>query len=194
MTNKGLELVKMISIYTMLIATALLFTKCDKEDDKASGAELIKEYKLAGKWKIQISPHLGAKQLTTGEHEAMIDDEGDGILRLHYKGFRAKPMPFEMSVDVKMKVTEGSDGTLTLEKIDGGTFDADRPAGAGPIDPSKLPDGVQFPKEALKKGVHSKNAVVSGTYNTTSNTFDLTLEPNVPMPVQVKIRSIKKID
>lgn len=183
-------------VLAMLIALSLL-NGCSKNDE-LTGEELIKKHELAGTYKIEITPKMMGRKVTFGEHEAKFIDEGNGILRLTFSKFNRPPMPFEMSVDVRMRVKQGANDDLILENI-GGDFDANLPEGAGAIDPDKVPPGIELPPEALKKGLHSNGkSTISGKYGLLEDTslgkqFDLELEPNISLPVTVHIRTIKKL-
>lgn len=189
------------SIFTMLLATLFLFTNCSKELEDLNGASIIEQQNLAGKYIIQISPKLmGLAAITTGEHEAELIHEGDGILRLKFSGFREKPMPFQMSVDIRMRAKPGSNGGLLIENI-GGDFDADLPDGVDVIDPNDAPDGIEIPEDALVNGLHSNGqSTITGKYhmiNTPNGkdamNFDWQLQPNVGLPVVVAIQTKRKI-
>lgn len=187
-------------IFIMLLATLFLFTNCSEELDDLNGASIIEQQNIAGKYIVQITPMLmGMAPMTTGEHEAELIHEGNGVLRLKFSGFREKPMPFEMSVDIRMKAKPGSEGGMLIENI-GGDFDADLPKGVDVINPDDAPDGIQIPEEALKSGLHSKGASeITGKYRKmTINgkeamNFDWKLNPNVGLPVVVAIQTKRKI-
>ena len=187
--------------FTVFLALFLSLTGCKDELEDIEGARLIQEYNLAGRYKIQITPKMmGIFAVTSGEHDAEFIDEGDGVLRLKFTGFKKDPMPFEMSVDILMLIKPGAKGGLRVENI-GGDFDADLPEGKSVIDPNDAPDGIEIPKDALTKGIHSNGgSFISGNYkmmdnpdNTQAMNFDLNLEPNVGLPVVIAIRTNRKV-
>lgn len=181
---------------------SLAFIGCSDELEELDGATLIQQHELAGKYKVQITPKMmGLAAITSGEHDAELINEGDGVLRLKYSGFREPPMPFEMSVNVLMRVKPGPNGELILENI-GGDFDADLPEGVSVIDPNDAPPGIEIPEDALANGIHSNGkSSISGVYKmltgkdgTEAMNFEWNLEPNVGLPVVVNIRTNSKIE
>lgn len=191
---------KWMGILLMLMIT-VFFVGCSKNDDVKDSATLIKEYNLAGNYKVEITPKLmGTTAVTTGKHNAELTDEGNGVLRLRYSGFRAAPMPFEMSVDLKMSVKLISNDKLEIVNI-GGDFDADLPKGTGVINPDDMPNGITLPDEALKNGLHSNGkSTISGKYhkisgsNNESMNFEWEVEPNIGLPIIISIVTISKIN
>ena len=103
--------------FTVFLALFLSLTGCKDELEDIEGASLVQEYKLAGKYKIQITPRLmGIIAITSSEHDAEFIDEGDGVLRLKFTGFKKDPMPFEMSVNILMLIKPGPNGGLRGRK------------------------------------------------------------------------------
>ncbi len=177
----------------LLLLCTLGFNSCSEEDETVDSATLIKRYGLVGAYTFSVSPLLGGIAVTTGTINGTITDEGNGVLRLVYSGFQASPMPFAMSVDVQMTLSESSKG-LTVHNVDGkGFFDADPPD-----DPSSVGDVWELPEEALAQGVHSGGAsVISGEYKAATDgnmQFDLVLDPAVNLPVTISIKTIKKLN
>jgi hypothetical protein len=195
-------MIKKISFLVMTLVLGLVFTRCTDELDELDGAALIESYNIPGKYKVQITPlMLGLIPVTTGEHDAELINEGDGVLRLIFSGFNKDPMPFEMSVDILMQITPGANGTLIVENI-GGDFDANLPEGEVTIDPDDIPEGIEIPDDALISGLHSNgDSTISGEYIITDNEdgtqsgyFDWVLVPNVGLPVTVGIKTNNKIE
>ncbi len=196
MKQLNAKLVKGLSVLTLFLAVGFLFTSCSEDKNDI---DFTKKYNLVGEYMLNITPKMGmgdgAKAITNGNHPAKVVEEG-GKLRLKYEGFRQMPMPFAMTVDVPMKVTAEKDGKLIIEADGKGTFDANPPKD-GKFDPSKLPADFPIPLDKLKEmkkngGIHSKVATISGTYDIKTKTFDLVLKPNVPLPVNVYIKSLTK--
>ncbi len=189
------------TLFLVLVFSVILVGCSDTLED-LDGAALIRKHKLVGTYKVQITPKMmGIAAVTTGEHNAEISDEGNGVLRLKFSGFQKKPMPFEMSINMLMRVKPGPNGALRIENM-GGDFDADLPEGETVIDPNDVPEGIEVPEDALVNGLHSNGASsISGDYKMmkdldgkgASMNFDLNLEPNVGLPVVVSIRTNKKI-
>ncbi|MFV0541493.1 MAG: hypothetical protein ACK5MZ_09705 [Aestuariibaculum sp.] len=186
----------------LLLILFLSFTGCSNDLEDVDGAMLIEQYDLAGRYKVQITPKMmGLAAITSGEHDAELINEGDGVLRLKFSGFQREPMPFEMSVDVKMRVKPGPNSELILENI-GGDFDADLPEGTSVINPDDIPGGIEVPEDALANGIHSNGkSSISGVYKMLTNidgteaiNFEWNLEPNVGLPVVVNIRTNSKIE
>lgn len=86
---------------------------CSDSDDE-SGQDLITYYQLVGTYRAQITPtFMGSSPITTGEHTIRIEDLGNGNIRLFFDKFQKNPMPFQMTVDINMKVSKGSDNTTS---------------------------------------------------------------------------------
>lgn len=193
---------KYFNFLVMALVLGLTLIGCTKELDELDGATLIERYNLPGNYKVQITPKmLGVSPVTTGEHDAELINEGDGVLRLKFSGFRRDPMPFEMSVDILMRIEPGANGGLVVENI-GGDFDADAPGGVSIIDPNDIPEGIEVPEEALVGGLHSNGeSVIAGNYmmmdssdGSQSMNFSWELEPNVGLPVTIAIRTNSKTE
>jgi len=175
----------------------MLFS-CSKEDEDTGGSTLIKQYGLTGQYRFQVIPTMmGTIPIATGTVDGAVSDEGNGILRLRFNGFRANPMPFEMSVDASFTISETAKGLL-VQNVEGKSFfDADPPAGGA--DPDKDP-GFEIPEEALKKGLHSNGkSKLTGTIDKNPNgsgamQYDLKLDPAVSLPVVVIIKSVQKLN
>lgn len=177
----------------MLLLGGLMLSSCSKEDDDTSSSTLIKQYGLTGKYRFMIVPTImGTVPVTAGTVDGTITEESNGVLRLRFKGFRASPMPFEMTVDAQFTITESANG-LTVHNVDGkGFFDADPPeGGANPDDDP----GFQIPEESLEKGLHSNgNSKISGVYKNSTKQMELELDPAVQLPVIIKINTVQKLN
>lgn len=182
----------------MLLLSGLIFSSCSKEDDDTRGSTLIKQYGLTGKYRFQVMPTMmGTIPIATGTVDGTVTDDGNGVLRLRFSGFRANPMPFEMSVDAQFTVSETAKG-LMIQSIDGkGFFDADPPVGG--VDPNDDP-GFEIPEEALQQGLHSNGkSKISGVFEKNPNgsgtmQYDLKLDPGIALPVIVIIKSVQKLN
>ncbi|MGO3654850.1 MAG: hypothetical protein ACTJFN_10825 [Sphingobacterium sp.] len=182
----------------MLLGCGLMLSSCSKEGEDIGGSTLIKQYGMTGKYRFQVIPAMmGTIPIATGTVDGTVTDEGNGILRLRFTGFRASPMPFEMSVDSRFSVTETSKG-LMVHNVDGkGYFDANPPADG--FDPDDDP-GFEIPDEALEQGLHSNgNSKISGVFEKNPNgsgtmQYDLKLDPGVALPVVVVIKSVQKLN
>lgn len=193
--------------YAFLILLPSLFflvflAGCSKDKaEKMNSAALIERYDLAGNYKIQITPRMmGTTPVATGIHDAELIDEGNGVLRLYFTGFKTSPMPFVMSVNMRMKLHKGSGEEIVVENL-GGDFDADLPGGQSAIDPDDAPPGIQLPEQALAEGFHSNGASeIEGKYKRIENgdgeqqmNFDWELHPNISLPVTVQIKTLYKL-
>ncbi|MFV0248673.1 MAG: hypothetical protein ACK5H1_06915 [Tenacibaculum sp.] len=201
MYNFKKKRVKQYGIITIFILLFSSFIGCNKELEDLNGETLIIQRELAGSYKVQITPKLlGLAAVTTGEHDAELIHEGGDVLRLKYTGFRREPMPFEMSVDILMRIKPSVNNELSVENI-GGDFDADIPEGQSVIDPDDAPPGIEIPEDALINGLHSNGkSSITGKYQLMDNpdgtqamNFNWELHPNVGVPVIVSIRTNKKI-
>jgi len=172
---------KIATITLMVLIGNFLLCSCSKDDVIVEEKNLIKEYGLVGKYEFQVSPVGMMGALTTGTIEGTINEEESGVLRLRFSGFRAKPMPYEMSVDVQFTVTEISQG-LMVHAVEGkGYFDAVPPAGDSDSD----------------EGLHSNGkAKIVGQYKPNEKgemQMDLELDPEVDLPVVIDIETVKKL-
>lgn len=179
----------------LLLLTVM--TACKKDDKAASAPELIRKYELAGRYAAQISPvFMGTMPMASGTHELLVEDLGDGRIRLFFDKFQEAPMPFMMSVDINLSVKDGGSNTLTLEGANG-SFRADPPEG-GSIDPDDMLPGIQLP-EGAEGGMASSQASIKGTYSllekegTTAMRFNLTLTPGLPLPIEILIYTKQKL-
>lgn len=164
------------------------------DSDNEKGEDLVSSYRLAGTYRAQITPSfMGTTPITSGEHDIRIEDLGDNNVRLSFSKFRQGPMPFEMTVDIVMKVSKGSGNKLTLTGANG-TFKAEPPSG-GAIDPNDIPPGIQLP-EGAEGGMTSSTATIKGSYGEiekegkTALRFDLNLTPGIALPIQVLIYTL----
>lgn len=183
----------------LLVAFATCLTSCSDDDDakELSSAELIQQYALPGTYSIQISSSfMGNTPISAGTHQAVLTDEGNGVLRLKFGGFNTPPMPFVMAVDARMTLSS-SGQQLIVHNVNGKSFfDADVPPGQT-LNPDNLPPGLDLPAEALQNGLHSNgNSTISGTYQLAGEEvqFDLTLDPAVGLPVVISITALEKLD
>lgn len=189
--------IKLFIVFAIL-TSLLSFTACTDEIDDMNASQLIDSYGLAGKYQGQVTPSfMGLAPITTGKKEMYFEKQSDGTLKLHFEGFREDPMPFVMTVDITIEVRKGSNNTLILSGKDG-TFRADPPDGK-PIDPSKVPPGIQLP-EGTEGGMISNIASITGTYGEIEKDgekalrFDLKLTPGLPLPVEILIYTHRKIN
>lgn len=166
------------------------FWGCSDSDDE-NGQSLITSYQLAGTYRAQITPSfMGSSAITTGEHTIRIEDLKNGSVRLFFDKFQKEPMPFQMTVDINMKVSKGSGNTLILAGTDG-TFKAEPPNG-GTIDPDDIPPGIQLP-EGAEGGMTSSKATIKGKFGEIEKDgkkamrFDLDLTPGIALPIQILI-------
>lgn len=171
------------------------FWGCSNSDDE-NGQDLIISYQLAGTYRAQITPtFMGSSPITTGEHTISIEDLGNGSIRLFFDKFQKNPMPFQMTVDINMKVSKGSGNTLLLSG-ENGTFKAEPPSG-GAIDPNDIPPGIQLP-EGAESGMKSSKASIKGNFGeidkdgNTAMRFDLDLTPGIALPIQILIYTHEK--
>lgn len=193
----------------ILVVSSFAFFSCNKDAEQIDGAALIKKYELAGNWKIMVSPKLmGIVPMTTGTVDGTITDEGNGIIRLAFDRFQEAPMPFQMTVRLRMKAKAGPQGELILENVADGhqTFDADPPIGSDGVSPDDAPPGIEIPDGALEKGLHSNGissvsgvcryeqaTTVKGVTYKAGMRLILNLDPNVGLPVVVAITTLEKI-
>lgn len=192
------SIIRKLTYFLFILLSGLILFSCSKEDEETSGSTLIKQYGLTGQYRFQVIPTMmGTIPIATGTVDGTVSDEGNGILRLRFNGFRANPMPFEMSVDASFTISETAKGLL-VQNIEGKSFfDADPPAGGA--DPDVDP-GFEIPEEALKKGLHSNgNSKLTGTIDKNPNRsgamqYDLKLDPAVSLPVVVIIKSVQKLN
>lgn len=181
----------------LLIGLSPSFTSCSNDDDGPSSVSLIEEYNLPGTYSIEISSaFMGNTPIASGTHQAVMTNEGNGILRLQFGGFNTPPMPFVMSVDVQMTFNK-SNQKLIVHNVDGNSyFDANVPPGVE-IDPNNLPPGLELPPEALENGLHSNgNSIVSGEYKMLDGTmqFNLDIDPAIGLPIIINIKTIEKLN
>lgn len=187
--------------WSMLSALALLLSgtiiSCSK--DELTSAELIEKHHLIGNYIFQVTPtfEIGGKALAKGEVEGTITHEGNGVLRLKYDKFIADPMPFEMSVDLKMTISERGDLLLVKNVMGDNNFIASLVEGSGGIDPDDVPGGLEVPIEQLLNGIDSKGkSEVTGVIYLLENgkiEYALDLYPNIGLPLVIKIKSIEKL-
>lgn len=181
---------KLFRMPLALLAITIFFTSCSSDDD-GGNKNLIDTYDLPGTYTIEIaSSFMGSTPVASGTHQATFTDEGGGVLRLQFGGFNIPPMPFMMSVDASFTLSK-SEQKLIVHNVDGQSFfDADVPPGQT-IDPNNLPPGLQLPAGALQNGLHSNgNSTISGEYNIDTNTFNLTLDPAVGLPIMISIKTL----
>lgn len=136
---------------------------------------------------------MDVKPIATGKHEIVIEDLGNGEVRLTFEQFQEPPMPFMMSMDLKISVKRGDTSTLNLEGKNG-IFKAESPSG-GAIDPNDVPSGVVIP-EGSENGMNSEKATVTGVYkiqDAQNGQFELKVVPGIPMPVHVVIKTLEKL-
>lgn len=179
----------------VLLILSVSFWGCSDSDDE-SGQDLITSYQLAGTYRAQITPtFMSSSPITTGEHTIKIEDLGNGSIRLFFDKFQKEPMPFQMTVDINMKVSKGSGNTLVLTG-ENGTFKAEPPSG-GAIDPNDVPPGIQLP-EGSEGGMTSSKATIKGKFGEiekdgkTAMRFDLDLTPGIALPIQILIYTHEK--
>lgn len=192
------SIIRKLTYLLLFLFSGLLLFSCSKEDEDTGGSTLIKQYGLTGQYRFQVIPTMmGTIPIATGTVDGRVSDEGNGVLRLRFNGFRANPMPFEMSVDASFTISETAKGLL-VQNVEGKSyFDADPPAGGA--DPDVDP-GFEIPEEALKKGLHSNGkSKLTGTIDKNPNgsgamQYDLKLEPAVSLPVVVIIKSVQKLN
>lgn len=140
---------------------------------------------------------MGTSPVATDEHNIQVEDLGNGKIRLSYEKFRAAPMPFEMSVNIVLSVSQGPGNTLLLEGKDG-SFLATPPDG-DPIDPDDIPSGIQLP-DGAEGGMSSDHATIAGIYGEIEKDgqkawrYDLDLTPGIALPIQVLIYTHQKIE
>lgn len=191
-----MTLKKQHTFWLVLFFAGSMLSGC-KKDDQSAG-DLIREYKLAGTYKAQVTPSfMGTSPIATGEHTIKIEDQGNGQIRLFFDKFREAGMPFMMTVDINMTVKKGDNNSLLLEGKNG-LFRADPPDG-GSIDPNDIVPGIQLP-DGAENGMRSEKASITGTYGEIEKDgvkalrFDLNLTPGLPLPVQVPIYTKQKIN
>lgn len=191
------SIIRKLTYLLLLLLSGLMLFSCSKEDEDTGGTTLIKQYGLTGQYRFQVIPTMmGTIPIATGTVDGIVSDEGNGVLRLRFNGFRANPMPFEMSVDASFTISETAKGLL-VQNVEGKSFfDADPPAGGA--DPDGDP-GFEIPEEALKIGLHSNGkSKLTGTIDKNPNgsgamQYDLKLDPAVSLPVVVIIKSVQKL-
>ncbi len=192
------SIIRKLTYFLFFLLSGLMLFSCSKEDEDTGGSTLIKQYGLTGQYRFQVIPTMmGTIPIATGTVDGTVSDEGKGVLRLRFNGFRANPMPFEMSVDASFTISETAKGLL-VQNVEGKSyFDADPPAGGA--DPDVDP-GFEIPEEALKKGLHSNGkSKLTGTIDKNPNgsgamQYDLKLDPAVSLPVVVIIKSVQKLN
>lgn len=192
------SIIRKLTYFLFFLLSGLMLFSCSKEDEDTGGSTLIKQYGLTGQYRFQVIPTMmGTIPIATGTVDGTVSDEGNGILRLRFNGFRANPMPFEMSVDASFTISETAKGLL-VQNVEGKSFfDADPPVGGA--DPDVDP-GFEIPEEALKKGLHSNGkSKLTGTIDKNPNgsgamQYDLKLDPAVSLPVVVIIKSVQKLN
>ncbi|WP_433896380.1 hypothetical protein [Sphingobacterium mizutaii] len=192
------SIIRKLTYFLFFLLSGLMLFSCSKEDEDIGGSTLIKQYGLTGQYRFQVIPTMmGTIPIATGTVDGTVSDEGNGVLRLRFNGFRANPMPFEMSVDASFTISETAKGLL-VQNVEGKSFfDADPPAGGA--DPDVDP-GFEIPEEALKKGLHSNGkSKLTGTIDKNPNgsgamQYDLKLDPAVSLPVVVIIKSVQKLN
>lgn len=179
------------------ICILLLGLSSCKDDSDDSVENLIEQYQLAGTYRAQITPSfMGTTPMTTGEHTIKIEDLKNGTIRLYFDNFKKDPMPFLMTVDIKMKVSKGSGNSLVLVG-ENGIFRADPPNG-GSVNPEDIPSGIQLP-EGAEKGMNSSQAQIKGLFGEIEKNgekalrFDLDLTPGIALPIQILIYTREKI-
>ena len=192
------SIIRKLTYFMFFLLSGLMLFSCSKEDEDTGGSTLIKQYGLTGQYRFQVIPTMmGTIPIATGTVDGTVSDEGNGVLRLRFNGFRANPMPFEMSVDASFTISETAKGLL-VQNVEGKSFfDADPPAdGADP----DVDTGFEIPEEALKKGLHSNGkSKLTGTIDKNPNgsgamQYDLKLDPAVSLPVVVIIKSVQKLN
>ena len=115
-------------------------------------------------------------------------------VRLHYEGFNApfldeddKPkkerMPFDMTVDFTLNITQEKDGTVTLTSVKG-YFKA-APHNGQSVKPGQAPGGIAIPDP---KGFDTDRATAKGTWK--DGKLELDIEPKI-LPVVVKVKATK---
>lgn len=183
---------------SVLILISLLSFNACKKDNKLSSQEIIEKYALSGLYEFRVSPTIvfTDSPLAQGKAEVNISHDGQGNLRLQFDDFQAGVMPFIMSVDIKMKAYE-SKNSIELRSIAGeNNFIAQLPDGSTGIDPDDTPGGIVVPEDALNKGLHSQGkSVAKGTIVVKNGnpTFTIDLEPNVGLPLVIKLKSLEKL-
>lgn len=184
-----------LGIFLALLSTS--FIACSSDDNEPSSISLIDEYNLPGIYSIEISSaFMGNTPIASGTYEAIMTNEGNGILRLQFSGFNTPPMPFLMSVDAQMTLSKSAQ-KLIVHNVDGNSyFDANVPSGVE-IDPNNLPPGLELPPDALENGLHSNgNSLVIGEYKMLDGTmqFDLDIDPAIGLPIIINIKTIEKLN
>lgn len=179
----------------MLLASISMFSCKKGEQDNTPDPAAIQS--MTGSFSTQITPaFMGTSPMATGEHTIHISDLGNGQLRLKFDKFQAAPMPFEMTVDIVMSVTNGPANSKLLTGKNG-SFKA-VPPNDGSIDPNTIPRGIQLPPGA-ENGLSSDKATLSGVFAEIEKDgekkwrYDLQLSPGVPLPIEVLIYSKNKL-
>lgn len=172
-----------------------LTTACSKSDDNEGVSEAVVN-SMAGTYKATIAPTMGNKKMAEGPHTIYIERvEGNTQqVRLHYEGFNApfldeddKPkkerMPFDMTVDFTLNITQEKDGTVTLTSVKG-YFKA-APHNGKEANPGQAPGGIAIPNP---KGFDTDRATAKGTWK--DGKLEVDIEPKI-LPVVVKVKAAK---
>lgn len=178
----------------MLVMGMSLTTACSSSDDNEVDNSIVT--RMVGTYKATIAPTLGSKKMAEGPHTIYIERvEGNTQqVRLHYEGFNApfldeddKPkkerMPFDMTVDFTLNITQEKDGTVTLTSVKG-YFKAS-PHNGKEANPGQAPGGIAIPNP---KGFDTDRATAKGTWK--DGKLELDIEPNI-LPVVVKVKAAK---
>ncbi len=189
-------MIKSTKFLAMVLLSSITVLSCKKEGQDSIPDPVVIQT-MTGSFSAQITPaFMGTNPMATGEHTVHITDLGKGQLRLKFDQFQAAPMPFEMTVDLVMSVTNGPSNSKLLEGKNG-SFQAIPPNG-GSIDPNTIPGGIQLPPGA-EKGLSSDKATVSGVFAEIEKDgekkwrYELKLSPGVPLPIEILIYSKNKL-
>ena len=182
------------ALLLMLVMGMSLTTACSSSDDNEVDNSIVT--RMVGTYKATIAPTLGSKKMAEGPHTIYIERvEGNTQqVRLHYEGFNApfldeddKPkkerMPFDMTVDFTLNITQEKDGTVTLTSVKG-YFKAS-PHNGKEANPGQAPGGIAIPNP---KGFDTDRATAKGTWK--DGKLELDIEPNI-LPVVVKVKAAK---
>lgn len=178
----------------MLVMGMSLTTACSSTDDNEVDNSIVT--RMVGTYKATIAPTLGSKKMAEGPHTIYIERvEGNTQqVRLHYEGFNApfldednKPkkerMPFDMTVDFTLNITQEKDGTVTLTSVKG-YFKA-APHNGKEANPGQAPGGIAIPDP---KGFDTDRATAKGTWK--DGKLEVDIEPKI-LPVVVKVKAAK---
>lgn len=185
-------MIKKTLYYGVILLLFIGLQACSSSSNDSKS--ILNEYDLTGAYLAEITPiFMDVKPIATGKHEIVIEDLGNGEIRLTFEKFQEPPMPFMMSMDLKMRIKRSDASTLSIEGKNG-IFKAESPSGSA-IDPNEVPSEVVIP-EGSENGMNSNEATVTGVYriqDTKNGQFELKVIPGIPMPVHVVIKTLEKL-